>query len=582
MENDFNYNEKNPFSSNLLTPIIRMKSLNLYKKKYLKEKSAKNIFLDNKLLSKNNENVPIISNSSINIFYSNPKSNKENAQIIERNNNNDINNKNLLFLNKTNYYSAKEKNKKLLNDSYTKDSIKNISFQNLSKVKKLRYYPLLKIKKDYLTDFNNKNNIDIEYKKRLKNINSSFSPDSQYSIDKKLFKDFSSNSIIYNPFIFTKNKLTKINQLQGKKIKIKYNKSFIRNKISFNGINFQNRKLYKFIVDTNSYGKDDELKKLSEKLKEKEKKFEKILEMENNKLFTDVYSIVDRIRFKKKYQNPFIYDKRAFKENIKDEYNNIINSEVLKDHLQLLKEMKAQLRGENENKRKKIIYNGFKEINIEKLNNKKVLLEKFKNLIIRIYLFFKQRNITIDIFKNYRSIKQSFTYKLTKSLIDSIKLKNYNLCCEIIEKNKNLVFDYDYFYLTPLHWAVKKNFYEFIIKLLNCGSIVDSLNFSGDSPLHIAVKNNFYDSACILLYYCASPFLKDINGKKPIELSNNFDMKNLLEKTMKIHYISYFQRTINKQKFIKNRLWIFFNEEFKDKISEFTFDYFKEKELFQS
>lgn len=575
MDKNFNYNEKNP----ILTPIKRTKFLNLFKKNSLKKKSSKNIFLDHKLLSKNNENVPIISNSSINIFYRNSKSNLESEKIIERNNNNDIKIKNLLFLNKTNYYSAKEKNKKILTDSFSRDSNKNISFQNLSKIKKLKCFPILKINKDYLTDINNINKIDFEYKKRLKNINSSFSPDSQYSIDKRLFKDYSSNNIIYNPFIFSKNKTKKINQLQGKTMKIKYNKSFIKNKININwinGKNFQNRKLYQFIVDTNSYGKDDDIKKLSKKLNEKEKKFEKILEMENNKLFTDVYSIVERIRFGKKYQNPFIYDKRAFKENNKDEYNSIINSEVLKEHLQLLKEMRDKL-GENENKKKKI-YNGFKEIYIEKINNKKILLEKFKNLIIRIYLFFKQRDVWVDEFKNFKSLKQSFTYKLTKTLIDSIKSKNYKLCCEIIEKNKNIVLDYDYFYLTPLHWAVKKNFYELIIKLLNCGSIVDSLNFSGDTPLHIAIKNNFYDSACILLYYAASPFLKDISGKKPIELSKNFDMKNLLEKAMKIHYLSYFQRTINQQQFIKNKLWIFFNEEFKDKISQFTFNYFKEKE----
>ena len=218
--------------------------------------------------------------------------------------------------------------------------------------------------------------------------------------------------------------------------------------------------------------------------------------------------------------------------------------------------------------------------NIEKTNNKK--LEKYKNMILRIYLYFKQRNISNDEFKLFKKIKKSFTYKKTKSLIDSIKLKYINLCSEIIEANKYLVFDYDNFHLTPLHWAVKKNLYEFIPKLINYGSIVDSINFSGESPLHIAVKNNFYDSTCILLYYLASPFLKDKNGKRPIEYSKNYDMKNLLEKVMKIHYLSFFQRTINQQKFIKTQFLNFIKEEFENKIKVFTFYFFKEKELLET
>ena len=150
------------------------------------------------------------------------------------------------------------------------------------------------------------------------------------------------------------------------------------------------------------------------------------------------------------------------------------------------------------------------------------------------------RYLTLDEIKNFKLIKQSFTYGLTESLINSIKLKNYNLSCSILEQHKYLVLDFDYYYLTPLHWAVKKDFYEIIPKLLDYGAAIDPLNFIRDSPLHIAVKNNFFDSACILLYYLASPFLKDKDGKKPIELTNDFDMKSLLERVMNIHYINLF------------------------------------------
>jgi len=131
-----------------------------------------------------------------------------------------------------------------------------------------------------------------------------------------------------------------------------------------------------------------------------------------------------------------------------------------------------------------------------------------------------------------------------------------------------------------LHWAVKNNFYEFIPKLLDYGSLINFLNFSGDTPLHIAVKKNYYDSACILLYYLASPFIKDRDGKKPIEVANDFEMKSLLDRIMKIYYASFFQRTANQQKFIQNKFWIFINEEFRDKISDFIYNFIKNKEFY--
>ena len=536
-----------------------MSSLNLLKKNFLRKKSSRIIYLDSNSLVKNNENISKISNSSTNIFSRISRAYIENKQI--RKNDKDSKTNNYLFLPKTNISSTKVNNNNFFNDSFSQDSFKNQIFQN----KKSNDYSLLSKRKKYLTDFN-KNMNNFEYKKKLKRINSSFSPESYYSFDKKLLKDFSSNNILYNSFLFSKNKTTNRNNLHAKKIKISYKNTFFKNK-NFKSKIFPNKKLYKYISNGYENRKINNIKALSEKFKEKEKKFEKVLEMENCKIFNNFYSIIDKIKFKKEYQNPFIYDKRDFKNQIKEEYNNLIKPEVFSDHLKLLKEIKEKI---GENKR-------LEKINIEKANNKK--LEKFKNLIIRIYLFFKQRNITKDEFKKFKQIKKSFTYKLTKSLIDSIKSKNLNVCSEIIETHKYLVFDFDNFYLTPLHWAVKKNFYEFIPKLLSYGSLVDSLNFSGESPLHIAVKNNFYDSACILLYYLASPFLKDKNGKKPIEVSQNFDMKNLLEKIMMIHYLSYFHCTINQQRFIKTKLWIFINKEFKNKISVFTFHYFKEREL---
>ena len=562
---------------------LKLKSLNLHKSS-LKKKPSRNIFYDEKLLSKNNENVSIISDQSINIFYKNSFSklidNEQSEQNKkEKNSMKKQDSFNDFFLRNTNFYSLK--NKKFISDSFSQGSlIKNLSNNTITKFPKLNSISTFETKKNYLSNFRNRKNIiNFEYKIRLKKVNSSFSPDSCYNFEKKMAKDFSDKNILCNDSIFSSNKTINIANVKIKKLnykKLKHNNSYIKEKINFNGKIFPYRKNYKFIVDPLPYGKTEEFKDFSENIKKIDRKAEKLLKNDNKKIFSNLYSIVDKYKFSDKYQNPFIYDYDIYRRKQNQEYKPLVNPEVYKEHLKILNELKKETNNNNE---RNIKFIGHNEDKMKKITSKQKLFEKLKYYIIRISQFLKRSDITREELKKFKLIKYSFTYKLTKPLIDYIKLKNYDVCCEILKKHKYLVLDFDYYYLTPLHWAVKKNFYEIIIKLLEYGSIVDSRNFSGDSPLHIAVKNNFYDSACILLYFLASPFLKDLKGKRPIEVTDDFDMKTLLERMMRIHYISVFLKTANQQRFIQNSLWIFIKEEFNKKISPFLFNFIKEKEF---
>ena len=191
----------------------------------------------------------------------------------------------------------------------------------------------------------------------------------------------------------------------------------------------------------------------------------------------------------------------------------------------------------------------------------------------------KQKDISENYLTNYKSIEQSFTYSETEDLINAIKNKNLNLCYKIVKSKKYILLDFDFFYLTPLHWAVKKNFYQILPLLINNGSILDIGSISGETPLHIAVKNNYYDCACILLYYLASPFVKDKRGRKPIDLAKDIGMKNLFEKVAKLYYTSYFQKSFKQSGYIQSGLWTFIKEELKDKLKEEVFEYFMRKNI---
>ena len=584
MENNKSFNERNDISFKGIRT-LKMNNINLFNYSSIRKKPSKNIFFDEKSLAKNNENTSIILDPSVSILYKFDQYKNENSPNKSRESREQEKNN---FLLKNNYYSSTNKSKKYLYDSFSqgdnlKKNMSKISYLSNKSSKKPIKFPKLsiKIKKYEFRNLDKDKRIfnDIDYKKKIQKINSSFSPDSFYSFDKKLFRDFSSKNILFgnSPFSDKSSKLSRITPKKLKEKKIKFNKSYIKEKINFNGKFVPNSNMYNFVIDPLPFGKAKDIKVLAKNFKKMDKRVLKLLEMDNEKLFSSNYSIIERIKFKKKFQNIFIYDKIKFKEKESEEkYKKLINLGIFKDSLKLLKDVKEEANKINE---KELYLNEHKKSKL-KNTNKHLILQKFKKWIIYIYQYIKMRYLSLDEIKKFKSINQSFTFLLTESLISSIKSKNYDLSCSIIENHKYLVLDFDYYYLTPLHYAVKKNFLELIPKLLEYGSRIDSLNFTGDSPLHVAVKDNLFDSACILLYYLASPFIKDKEGKKPIEVTDDFDMKSLLERTMKIHYLSLFQKSINQQKFIRYNFWILINEEFKNKIDKRVYDKIKEKELF--
>ena len=584
MENNKSFNERNDISFKGIRT-LKMNNINLFNYSSIRKKPSKNIFFDEKSLAKNNENTSIILDPSVSILYKFAQDKNENSPNKSRESREQEKNN---FLLKNNYYSSTNKSKKYLYDSFSqgdnlKKKMSKISYlSNKSSKKQIKFPKLsIKIKKYEFRNLDKDKRIfnDIDYKKKIQKINSSFSPDSFYSFDKKLFRDFSSKNILFgnSPFSDKSSKLSRITPKKLKEKKIKFNKSYIKEKINFNGKFVPNSNMYNFVIAPLPFGKAKDIKVLAKNFKKMDKRVLKLLEMDNEKLFSSNYSIIERIKFKKKFQNIFIYDKIKFKEKESEEkYKKLINLGIFKDSLKLLKDVKEEANKINE---KELYLNEHKKSKL-KNTNKHLILQKFKKWIIYIYQYIKMRYLSLDEIKKFKSINQSFTFLLTESLISSIKSKNYDLSCSIIENHKYLVLDFDYYYLTPLHYAVKKNFLELIPKLLEYGSRIDSLNFTGDSPLHVAVKDNLFDSACILLYYLASPFIKDKEGKKPIEVTDDFDMKSLLERIMKIHYLSLFQKSINQQKFIRYNFWILINEEFKNKIDKRVYDKIKEKELF--
>ena len=429
----------------------------------------------------------------------------------------------------------------------------------------------------------------IKYKTKIKNIQSSFSPKSFYNSKLNMTKNNSSNNFLFNDSLFSNNNffdspISKISKSTKTKLVYKRNNSSL-NTIKFNGIIIPNRKIYQFAIDPFSLRKLEKLEDINEEIKKSNAKYMKLLKKDNSRLFNNNICIVDKNKFSKEYQNPFTspFDKKIYKINYdilkhEEEINkNFIKEEVFNANKKLLKDMEEEIK--KRSVKKKVYIGILNRKNKDYKLNKKSLYEKIKSTIIKLSKYIKNLYVTIpEILSQYKINKTYFSYNQTKELIRAIKIKNLNTCTKLLDNHKYIVLDFDFYYLTPLHWATKENFFEIIPNLVHYGAVVNFQNFIGDTPLHIGVKNNFYECVCLLLVNFASPFIKDKDGKIPLDNTNDFRMRLVLERIMKIYYKSFFLKYSKQLEFIQKNFTIFIVEEFRSELNKDTLKYFKEKQ----
>ena len=288
------------------------------------------------------------------------------------------------------------------------------------------------------------------------------------------------------------------------------------------------RKKYNFIQKNYIMDIDDYTN-----LKKEVEKFNKnslaLLVKENGKLFAHIGSIISAKKFSEKYRDPLNNSfERELKEAKKNKEKNLIKLNILSG-VDLLKDMDKEL------EKRKII---------KKVIKGKSLLLKIKKLIIKKIEYLGHLQISFEeMLNNYKIAKTAFTYPQTENLIMAIRNKDYDSCCDILDKYKYIVLDYDYFHLTSLHWAAKLNFFEIIPKLIQYGAYVNEKNLWGNTPLHISVSQNFYETSIFLLLYLASPFIKNQHNKKPIDCSNDVQFNYMFKKIVDIHYKYSLSRT---------------------------------------
>ncbi|CAF0808639.1 unnamed protein product [Didymodactylos carnosus] len=142
---------------------------------------------------------------------------------------------------------------------------------------------------------------------------------------------------------------------------------------------------------------------------------------------------------------------------------------------------------------------------------------------------------------NRASVEQS-TEKLENALHDAAKRGNIEFLQQALA-NKASVIGLDKAGNTPLHWGAYGGYVECLKLLLPLSaSIINQRNNVGDTPLHLACWKNHAPIVQMLLDSRADKNIRNQDGKLPIDLTHDSDVRSILED--KVIFSNFKQRDV--------------------------------------
>ncbi|CAD8152610.1 unnamed protein product [Paramecium octaurelia] len=164
------------------------------------------------------------------------------------------------------------------------------------------------------------------------------------------------------------------------------------------------------------------------------------------------------------------------------------------------------------------------------------------NLLMRSLKKIKLLNLTIpEIIKQQIFQRTAFASQNSKEFIFAAKQNNIKQVQNLLETNPFLVFQYDFYNMTALHWACKNGHLEIVKILLQHHADFDALDVMNRTPLSIAVQENQQEIVKLLLTYGANPWSTVLTDLK-ILLQRNPEMKKIVSEARKIQILNKWSR----------------------------------------
>jgi ankyrin repeat protein len=98
----------------------------------------------------------------------------------------------------------------------------------------------------------------------------------------------------------------------------------------------------------------------------------------------------------------------------------------------------------------------------------------------------------------------------------------------LLLKDKRYLFEYDYFHQTGYHWAAKRGYNQILSTLFDYGIHINILDKKNRTPIWLAAKYNNSYICDLLIQNKANPFITDITGKKPYDVTMDSSIKKMI------------------------------------------------------
>ena len=126
-------------------------------------------------------------------------------------------------------------------------------------------------------------------------------------------------------------------------------------------------------------------------------------------------------------------------------------------------------------------------------------------------------------------------YKIgSKDYFEYVKYADDAKLVELLNLDKDYLFDYDYFKQTGYHWAAKRGNISTLNILISFGKHINLNDMNNRTPLFLAAKCNNLEAIILLLSYDANPFMINIDGKIPLDVCTNDQCRDALRKNMDV------------------------------------------------
>ncbi len=149
--------------------------------------------------------------------------------------------------------------------------------------------------------------------------------------------------------------------------------------------------------------------------------------------------------------------------------------------------------------------------------------------------------------------QKAYSSPLSKKFIECCKL---GLKAELEEllnrRNRFLVYEYDYFNMTALHWASKRNHLEIMKILLKKKSNVDAEDIWGRTPLFYAIKNRNEKATLVLLKYNSSPWSN--KSENFLKISDNSKIQYYIRQFRFIDMLKVFLKKKDRENFLEKSI----------------------------